>query len=94
MTKVFPTSAFAKEYLEPGQYAAFRTLHICLTLLTTSVLILALVNIWCILIKQNRWRKKPLFFFYLFTMVCVVTRLTSLIFDNFDTITLLEVSIA
>ena len=73
--KVFPISAIYEDELNDTQYGIYRCLCIVLVLEYTGLLILELSNIWRFLIKQGKWRQKPLLFIYIFATVSTVCRL-------------------
>ena len=80
MVQVFPVSArWSSEenysQMSNGEYKAARTFLILVILEYTALLVLTCVNVWCILLKQQKWRNLPLTLFYSFTFIAVVTRL-------------------
>ena len=70
----------AEEYGFSGsQFVIYAIEHYILIGLYSFLLVLALVNIWTILIKQGRYKTLPLLFFYIFAFLSIFLRLILII---------------
>lgn len=65
-----------------AQYAVHMTLLWINIVLFTALLVIVVLNSWQILLKQGKWRTRPLLIFYVMALLSVVLRLIVLFCQN------------
>ena len=75
---------FRYQHFSEREYIIVLTVHFIVLITYTVVIILALMNIWQILIKLQKWRTISLLFFYIFTILCILIRFLNLISYGID----------
>ena len=53
--------------------------HWIYLILFMSILVILIRNVWCILIRQSKWRSIPLLYFYIMSFITVVARIIACI---------------
>ena len=75
----FERGSFEEYGWSDAQFVTYVVCFYMLIGLYMFLLVLAIVNIWTILIKQRRYKTLPLLAFYIFAVLSIAFRLTELI---------------
>ena len=67
------------DHLSDAEYAIWKSGEVLLLILFCMILLLMVINIESFLIKQRRWKNKPLLSFYIYGVISVVLRIIILI---------------
>ena len=73
-----------EEYMTTTEYRIFFSIHVIDTIIYLALWILAVINIWLILIKQGKWRTMPLLTFYIYSFLVITMRIFLLIVSGKD----------
>ena len=73
-----------EEYMTTTEFRIFFLTHVIDTIIYLALWILAVINIWLILIKQGKWRTMPLLTFYIYSFLVITMRIFLLIVSGKD----------